>query len=171
MDFSNLPNDIINGYISKYLLEDKEKTINKIFNENEDVYLNMLLFGEIKKLPYVKRYDRNTYKLKNDVLEAYVNRILQGLKINNKVHSIILNFNFLPYECEMDFNNMWIQFIDKNDDLICKINRNKELHFYVKDLNKSRIRKAEIRTIFDNLQERINMKVRDYLEDLEDLEQ
>jgi hypothetical protein len=71
----------------------------------------------------------------------------------------------------MDFNNMWIQFIDKNDDLICRINRNKELQFYIKDLNKSRIRKAEIRTIFDNLQERINMKVRDYLEDLEDLEQ
>lgn len=167
MDFSNLPNDIINDYISKYLLEDKEKTINKIFNENEDVYLNMLLFGEIKKLPYVKRYGRNTYKIKNDVLEAYVNRILQGLKINNRVHSMILNFNFLPYECEMDFNNMWIQLIDENDDLIGKINRNKEIHFYVKDLNDLRIRKAEIRTIIDNLQERINMKVRDYLDDIE----
>ena len=67
----------------------------------------------------------------------------------------------------MDFNTMWIQLIDENDDLIGKINRNKEIHFYVKDLNDLRIRKAEIRTIIDNLQERINMKVRDYLDDLE----
>ena len=40
MNFSNLPNDIINDYISKYLLEDKEKTINKIFNEQETVMVN-----------------------------------------------------------------------------------------------------------------------------------
>ncbi len=32
--------------ISKYLLEDKQ--IKKIFNEKDDYYLPMLLFGEIK---------------------------------------------------------------------------------------------------------------------------
>ena len=56
----DLPNDIMHNYISKYLWENKQ--INKIFNEKDDYYLQMLLFGEIKKLPYVIRYDTNTYK-------------------------------------------------------------------------------------------------------------
>jgi hypothetical protein len=42
MDFSDLPFDVINGCIAKKILEDKNKTINKIFNEHEDVYLQML---------------------------------------------------------------------------------------------------------------------------------
>ena len=69
--FLDLPDDIMHNCISKYLLEDKQ--INKIFNEKDDYYLQMLLFGEIKKLPYVIRYETNTYKIQNDVLKAYVN--------------------------------------------------------------------------------------------------
>ena len=90
MDFSDLPFDVINGCISKILLEDNKKTISKIFNEHEDIYLQMLLFGEIKKLPYVIRYETNTYKIQNDVLKAYINRILRGFKIDEEVHSIIV---------------------------------------------------------------------------------
>ena len=82
MDFSDLPFDVINGCIAKYLLEDKK--INKIFHEHEDIYLQMLLFGEIEKLPYIIRYDTNTYKVQNDVLEAYVNRIFKGFKLMKK---------------------------------------------------------------------------------------
>ena len=72
--FMDLPDDIMHNHISKYFLEDKQ--INKIFNEKDDYYLQMLLFGEIKKLPYVIRYKTNTYKIQNDVLKAYINRIL-----------------------------------------------------------------------------------------------
>ena len=67
MIFSDLPSDIIQVNISKHLLEDNKKTINKIFNEQEDNELKHLLFGEIKKLPYVVSYDTNTYKIQNDV--------------------------------------------------------------------------------------------------------
>ncbi len=71
-------------HISKYLLEIKQ--INKIFIEKDDYYLQMLLLGEIKKLPYVIRYDTNTYLIQNNVLKAYVNRILRGFKFNKDVH-------------------------------------------------------------------------------------
>ena len=171
MDFSDLPFDVINGCIAKYLLEDKK--INKIFHEHEDIYLQMLLFGEIKKLPYIIRYDTNTYKVQNDVLKAYVNRILRGFKINEEVHSIIVNFDFHPLESEMNFNHMWIEFENQSDKFICRLYRsvsnksNYILQFYVNDYNRVKIRNAEIKAIFNDLQERTNMKIYDYLEELE----
>ena len=172
MDFSDLPFDVINGCISKYLLEDKQ--INKIFNEKDDYYLQMLLFGEIKKLPYIIRYDTNTYKVQNDVLKAYVNRILRGFKINEEVHSIIVNFDFHPLESEMNFNHMWIEFENESDEFICRLYRsvsnksNYILQFYVNDYNRVKIRNAEIKDIFNDLQERTNMKISDYFEELEE---
>ena len=119
MDFSDLPFDVINGCIAKYLLEDKK--INKIFHDQEDNELKYLLFGEIKKLPYIIRCDTNTYKIQNDVLKAYINRMLQGFKINEEVHSIIVNFDFLPLECEINFNNMWLEFQNESNKPICKL--------------------------------------------------
>jgi hypothetical protein len=172
MDFSDLPFDVINGCISKYLLEDKQ--INKIFNEKDDYYLQMLLFGEIKKLPYIIRYDTNTYKVQNDVLKAYVNRIFRGFKINEEVHSIIVNFDFHPLESEMNFNHMWIEFENESDKFICRLYRsvsnksNYILQFYVNDYNRVKIRNAEIKDIFNDLQERTNMKISDYFEELEE---
>ena len=103
----DLPDDIMYNHISKYLLEDKQ--INKVFNEKDDYYLQMLLSGEIKKLPYIVRYEIYKYKIQNDELKAYENRILQGFKINKKVHSIIVKFEFLPNEWEINFNHMWIE--------------------------------------------------------------
>ena len=173
--FSDLPDDIIHNQISKYLLEDKQ--IYKIFNEKDDSYLNMFLFGEIKKLPYVVRYETNTYKIQNDVLKAYVNRIMRGFKINEEVHSIIVNFDFHPLESEIDYNEIWIEFQNENNENICRLYRsasnksNYILRFYEEDYDyqfyRAKIRKAEIKTIFNDLQERTNMKIRDYLEELE----
>jgi hypothetical protein len=165
MDFSDLPFDVINGCIAKYLLEDKK--INKIFHEHEDIYLQMLLFGEIKKLPYVIRYETNTYKVQNDVLKAYVNRILRGFKINEEVHSIIVNFDFHPLESEIDYNEMWIEFKNESDELIARIYNDYILKIYVYDLICAKVRKAEIKAIFNDLQERTNMKIIDYFEELE----
>jgi len=133
----------------------------------------MLLFGEIKKLPYIIRYDTNTYKVQNDVLKAYVNRIFRGFKINEEVHSIIVNFDFHPLESEMNFNHMWIEFENQSDKFICRLYRsvsnksNYILQFYVNDYNRVKIRNAEIKAIFNDLQERTNMKIYDYLEELE----
>ena len=162
----------MHNQISKYLLEDKQ--INKIFNEKDDYYLQMLLFGEIKKLPYVIRYETNTYKIQNDVLKAYINRMLQGFKINEEVHSIIVNFDFHPLESEMNFNHMWIEFENESDTFICRLYRsvsnksNYILQFYVNDYNRVKIRNAEIKDIFNDLQERTNMKISDYFEELEE---
>ena len=171
----DLPNDIMHNYISKYLLENKQ--INKIFNEKDDYYLQMLLFGEIKKLPYVVRYDTNAYKIQNDVLKAYVNRILRGFKINEEIHSIIVNFDFHPHEWEINFNHMWIEFQNESDKVICRLYKddykkiNYILQLYVLDSNyhhnRAKIRKAEIKAIINNLQERTNMKISDYFEELE----
>ena len=175
MNFSDLPFDVINGCISEYLLEDKQ--INKIFNEKDDYYLQMLLLGEIKKLPYIIRCDTNTYKIQNDVLKAYINRMLQGFKINEEVHSIIVNFDFLPLECEINFNNMWLEFQNESNKPICKLYKsaynksNYLLQFYEFNydyqLYRAKVRKTEIKDIFNNLQERTNMKISDYLEELE----
>ena len=175
IQFSDIPDDIIHNQISKYLLEDKK--INKIFHEKDDYYLQMLLFGEIKKLPYVIRYDTNTYKIQNDVLKAYVNRVFRGFKINEEVHSIIVNFDFHPLESEINFNHMWLEFQNESDKLICKLYRsvfnksNYILRFYELDYDyqfyRAKVRKAEIKDIFNDLQERTNMKISDYFEELE----
>ena len=161
----DLPDDIIHNHISKYLLEDKK--INKIFHDQEDNELKYVLFGEIKKLPYVVRYERNTYKVQNDVLKAYVNRILRGFKINEEVHSIIVNFDFHPLESEIDYNEMWIEFKNESDELIARIYNDYILKIYVYDLICAKVRKAEIKAIFNDLQERTNMKIIDYFEELE----
>ena len=175
IQFSDLPDDIIHNQISKYFLEDKQ--INKIFHEKEDYYLQMLLFGEIKKLPYVIRYDTNTYKIQNDVLKAYVNRVFRGFKINEEVHSIIVNFDFHHLEWEIDYNEMWLEFKNESDEIICRLYRsasnksNYILRFYELDYDyqfyRAKVRKAEIKAIFNDLQERTNMKIYDYFEELE----
>ena len=171
----DLPNDIMYNHISKYLLEDKQ--INKIFNEKDDYYLQMHLFGKIKNLPYIISCETNTYKVQNDVLKAYVNRILRGFKINEEVHSIIVNFDFHPHECIIDYNDMWIEFKNESDELICRLYRsvcnksNYILKFCEVDYDyqyyHAKVRKAEIKAIFNNLQERSNMKIIDYMEDME----
>ena len=169
-----LPIDIMHNHISKYLLEDKQ--INKVFNEKDDYYLQMHLFGEIKNLPYIVMYETNTYKIQNDVLKAYVNRILRGFKINEEVHSIIVNFDFHHLEWEIDYNEMWIEFHNESNDLIGRLYKKKndyKLKIYVLDSNNYhysvKIRKAEIKDIFNDLQERTNMKISDYFEELENL--
>ena len=161
----DLPNDIMHNCISKYLLEDKQ--INKIFNEKDDYYLQMHLFGEIKNLPYIISCETKTYKVQNDVLKAYVNRILRGFKINEEVHSIILNFDFHPLESEINYNEMWIEFKNESDELIARIYNDYILKIYVYDLICAKVRKAEIKAIFNDLQERTNMKIIDYFEELE----
>jgi hypothetical protein len=172
----DLPDDIIHNHISKYLLEDKK--INKIFHDQEDNELKYVLFGEIKKLPYIVRYERNTYKVQNDVLKAYVNRILRGFKINEEVHSIIVNFDFHPHECVIDYNEMWIEFKNESDELICRLYRsvsnksNYILKFCEVDYDyqyyHAKVRKAEIKAIFNDLQERTNMKIMNYFKKLEE---
>ena len=72
----DLPTDIIQNNISKYLLEDKQ--INKIFNNKEDNELKFILFGNNIALPYMNIYSiENKMEVKNDELMKYVNYILK----------------------------------------------------------------------------------------------
>ena len=61
--FMDLPTDIIQINISKYLLEDKQ--INKIFHNQEDNELKFILFGNNIELPYMNLNNRdNNIELK-----------------------------------------------------------------------------------------------------------
>jgi hypothetical protein len=71
--FMDLPTDIIQNNMSKYLLEDKQ--INKIFNEKDDYYLLNMLFGYIPNLQYIGPNTWNEYKtsINLDCIKNYVN--------------------------------------------------------------------------------------------------
>ena len=102
---------------------------------------------------------------------------MRGFKINEEVHSIIVNFDFHHLEWEIDYNEMWLEFKNESDEIICRLYRsasnksNYILRFYELDYDyqfyRAKVRKAEIKDIFNNLQERTNMKISDYLEELE----
>jgi hypothetical protein len=67
---SDLNSDIMQK-IGSYLLEDKNKTIHKIFKNRPDDDLQLLLFGEVKDLTYVNIYSSDNeidYKM-NDKLK------------------------------------------------------------------------------------------------------
>ncbi len=103
--------------------------------------------------------------------------MLQGFKINKEVHSIIVNFDFLPLECKINFNDMWLEFQNESNKQICKLYKsaynksNYLLQFYELNFDyqfyRAKVRKAEIKDIFNDLQERTNMKISDYFEELE----
>ena len=76
---SDLPSEVMEQ-IGSYLLEDKSKTIQKIFRNRPDDELQVLLFGEVKDLTYINIYNSDNeidYKM-NDKLQNYVNFILKA---------------------------------------------------------------------------------------------
>ena len=50
--FMDLPSDIIQNNILNH--SKKDKTINKIFYDNDDYYLQNLLCGKLEKMDYIK---------------------------------------------------------------------------------------------------------------------
>ena len=121
--FMDLPTDIIQHNISKYLLEDKQ--INKIFHNKEDNELKFILFGKNIELPYMNIYSiENKMEVKNDELMKYVNYILKQKNINKTVKKIDVTF----YEKHAKGKSCltWIEKIinlrDKENKLIAWIN-------------------------------------------------
>ena len=71
---SDLPIDLMQK-IGSYLLEDKNKTVHKIFKNRPDDELQVLLFGEVKDLTYINIYSSDNeidYPM-NYKLSDYVN--------------------------------------------------------------------------------------------------
>jgi len=139
--FMDLPTDIIQNNISKYLLEDKQ--INKIFHNKEDILalegsparrentrvrdneLKYILFGKNIELPYMNIYSiENKMEVKNDELMKYVNYILKQKNINKTVKKIDVTFYEKHAKGRSCFT--WIEKIinlrDKENKLIAWIN-------------------------------------------------
>jgi hypothetical protein len=121
--FIDLPTDIIQNNISKYLLEDKQ--INKIFHNKEDNELKYILFGNNIELPYMNIYSiENKMEVKNDELMKYVNYILKQKNINKTVKKIDVTFYEKHAKGKSCFT--WIEKIinlrDKENKLIAWIN-------------------------------------------------
>ena len=77
--FSDLPHDLIHDKIGAYLLEDPNKTIHKIFHEKKDDNLQLLLFGEVKKLRFIDICDYdNEIPYTNDKVKNYINVFLKN---------------------------------------------------------------------------------------------
>ena len=58
--FMDLPVDIIQNNILSYLQNDK--TMNKIFYDKDDYYLQNLLCGKLEKMDYIKTDEWNEFK-------------------------------------------------------------------------------------------------------------
>ena len=97
LKITSLNSDIMQK-IGSYLLEDKNKTIHKIFKNRPDDDLQVLLFGEVKDLTYVNIYSSDNeidYKM-NDKLKNYVNFILKAKGIKSTCQTMRVKFYLEP---------------------------------------------------------------------------
>ena len=100
MDFyqiklSDLNSDVMQK-IGYYLLEDKNKTIHKIFHEKKDDNLQVLLFSEVKKLNYIDIDDvDNEIPYTNDKVKNYINIFFKNHYCNEVCTRMTINF----YQC------------------------------------------------------------------------
>jgi hypothetical protein len=97
MDFyqiklSDLPSDVMEQ-LGSYLLQDKNKTIHKIFHEKKDDNLQVLLFGEVKKLRFIDIDNTdNEIPYTNDKVKDYINIIFKNKKCNEVCTRMTINF-------------------------------------------------------------------------------
>jgi hypothetical protein len=125
---SDLNSDIMQK-IGSYLLEDKNKTIHKIFKNRPDDDLQVLLFGEVKDLTYVNIYSSDNeidYKM-NDKLKNYVNFILKVNDVKLTIEKMKLNFYIETKHFKrsfMDYRKIRIVFYNEEDKQIAAIENN-----------------------------------------------
>ena len=112
---SDLPNDIMQK-IGSYLLEDKYKTIQKIFRNRPDDELQVLLFGEVKDLTYINiyNYDNTIDYPMNYKLLDYVNYILKVKGVKLTLEKMKINFYHHEYKY-MNEAKVIIEFYNKKN--------------------------------------------------------
>ena len=92
MKLSDLPSDVMEQ-LGSYLLQDKNKTIHKIFHEKKDDNLQVLLFGEVKKLRFIDIDNvDNEIPYTNDKVKDYINIIFKNNKCNGVCTRMTINF-------------------------------------------------------------------------------
>ena len=119
---TDLPSDIMQQ-IGSYLLEDKQKTIHKIFKDRPDDDLQVLLFGEVKDLTYINIYDCHNkidYPM-NDKLKSYVNYILKTKGAKSTCEKMKVNFYVYRYKHYHPERKVEILFLNKKDKEIASI--------------------------------------------------
>lgn len=120
---SDLNSDIMQK-IGSYLLEDKNKTIHKIFKNRPDDDLQVLLFGEVKDLTYVNIYNSDNeidYQM-NDKLKNYVNFILKAKGSKRNCEKMRVQFYIHTYKNpNIQEIRVTINFYDKEDKQIASI--------------------------------------------------
>ena len=120
---SDLNSDIMQK-IGSYLLEDKNKTIHKIFKNRPDDDLQVLLFGEVQDLTYVNIYSSDNeidYKM-NDKLKNYVNFILKAKGIKSNCEKMRVQFYIHTFKNpNIKERRVEINFYDKEDKQIAAI--------------------------------------------------
>jgi hypothetical protein len=120
---SDLNSDIMQK-IGSYLLEDKNKTIHKIFKNRPDDDLQVLLFGEVKDLTYVNIYNSDNeidYKM-NDKLKNYVNFILKAKGSKRNCEKMRVQFYIHTYKNpNIKERRVEINFYNKEDKQIAAI--------------------------------------------------
>ena len=112
---SDLPSEIMEQ-IGSYLLEDKSKTIQKIFRNRPDDELQVLLFGEVKDLTYINiyNYDNTIDYPMNYKLLDYVNYILKVKGVKLTLEKMKINFYHHEYKY-MNEAKVIIEFYNKED--------------------------------------------------------
>ena len=112
---SDLPIDIMQK-IGSYLLQDPNKTIQKIFRNRPDDELQVLLFGEVKDLTYINiyNYDNKIDYPMNYKLLDYVNYILKVKGVKLTLEKMKINFYRHEYKY-MSEAKVIIEFYNKKD--------------------------------------------------------
>ena len=110
---SDLPSEVMEQ-IGSYLLEDKSKTIQKIFRNRPDDELQVLLFGEVKDLTYINiyNYDNTIDYPMNYKLLDYVNYILKVKGVKLTLEKMKINFYHHEYKY-MNETKVIIEFYNK----------------------------------------------------------
>ena len=123
LKITSLNSDIMEK-IGSYLLEDKNKTIHKIFKNRPDDDLQVLLFGEVKDLTYVNIYSSDNeidYKM-NDKLKNYVNFILKAKGIKSNCEKMRVQFYIHTFKNpNIKERRVEINFYNKEDKQIAAI--------------------------------------------------
>ena len=104
--FMNLPIDIIQNNILNHLK--KDKTINKIFYDKDDYYLQNLLCGKLEKMNYIKTDEWNEFKtdLNLDPIKEFINInhrcFMKDFNTKKKFNctSIIIKY-YVPYNFKL----------------------------------------------------------------------
>ena len=125
---SDLNSDIMKK-IGSYLLEDKNKTIHKIFKNRPDDDLQVLLFGEVKDLTYINIYSSDNeidYPMNYKLLD-YVNYILKVNGVKLTIEKMKLNFYIETKHFKrsfMDYRKIRIVFYNKEEKQTAAIENN-----------------------------------------------